>query len=404
MRGLAAGLGRAAGQPPLGVPGPARPPGPPGASKGVPQPSLAAGAALRQRALRGAHPAGPARGAPGWPSPRAGSRRSGLLGVAGLVGSRRGICWHQGPRPRPAPGSSGRPTRPSGRSRSIASARPPGARGADRLVEEAPEVVGGRFSLSLHRCCDMTHRMWPRTDPAHWSSWSPPLGRTSWRYQSTMSGTDFHRTLGHRAASRARSALVTLPVRMGSCMPSMRAIASVRGTPTTSVAVGQCCTVARRAPSTRATRSTRPTCCGWASRWSLCYARDRARNSAMVPVAQSRVLGALPCSLTLPRNRSPRHGLGGGRPGCSRSALAGAGGGLGQGHARPGGGSSALAGAGGRTPGRQSVPRLWPFCASRGGGEVTWQQGRPGCSRSALAGAGGRADRYMHAPAVAVLR
>ena len=43
-------------------------------------------------------------------------------------------------------------------------------------------------------------------------------------------------------------------------------------------------------------------------------------------VAQSPVLGAMPCSLTILRDRSPRHGLVGGRPGCSRCAAAGVGG------------------------------------------------------------------------------
>ena len=50
-----------------------------------------------------------------------------------------------------------------------------------------------------------------------------------------------------------------------------------------------------------------------------------------------------------------------------------------------------------------STPRLWPLCASWGGGEATWRQGRPSCSRSALAGARGSVDMDMQAPPVAVL-
>ena len=70
------------------------------------------------------------------------------------------------------------------------------------------------------------------------------------------------------------------------------------------------------------------------------------------------------------------------------------------------------------------TPRLRLFCRSWGGGKAFRQLARPGCGRSALAGAGekipgskdapavagvrqprlgGRADRYMHTPDVAVL-
>ena len=56
-----------------------------------------------------------------------------------------------------------------------------------------------------------------------------------------------------------------------------------------------------RAPSTRGTRST---CCGWALRWSLCTARERARMSAMVPMTQRPKPGAASCTLIPPINRS----------------------------------------------------------------------------------------------------
>ena len=50
------------------------------------------------------------------------------------------------------------------------------------------------------------------------------------------------------------------------------------------------------------------------------------------------------------------------------------------------------------------TPRLWPFCASQGGGGATWWLWRPSSGRSVLAGAGGRTLGRLHAPAVSFLR
>ena len=47
--------------------------------------------------------------------------------------------------------------------------------------------------------------------------------------------------------------------------------------------------------------------------------------------------------------------------------------------------------------------RLQPFCACRGGRGNTGQAARPGCGRSAHAGAGGRTLGRQRAPDVAVL-
>ena len=54
----------------------------------------------------------------------------------------------------------------------------------------------------------------------------------------------------------------------------------------------------------------------------------------------------------------------------------------------------------GREGGHQAASTSWlqPVCASRGGGEATWQQGRAGCSQSALAGVGGSADKRHARP------
>ena len=54
--------------------------------------------------------------------------------------------------------------------------------------------------------------------------------------------------------------------------------------------------------------------------------------------------------------------------------------------------------------GASNTPRLWPVCARQAGGEATWRWGRPGCSRSVLAEAGGRTPGGQHAPGVAGLR
>ena len=91
--------------------------------------------------------------------------------------------------------------------------------------------------------------------------------------------------------------------------------------------------------------------------------------------------------------------------------------------ARPGCGRSANAGARGRTPGRQhapaqavlrspgregghlagSTPQMRPFCARQGEREDTLQAARHGSGRSTLAGAGGRTPCRQHAPDEAVL-
>ena len=63
------------------------------------------------------------------------------------------------------------------------------------------------------------------------------MGSIPWRYESTTSVTDIHRTRASVAGIEFL-ALVTFPVQMECCMARVWAMASVSGTPTTSVAMG----------------------------------------------------------------------------------------------------------------------------------------------------------------------
>ena len=66
---------------------------------------------------------------------------------------------------------------------------------------------------------------------------------------------------------------------------------------------------------------------------------------------------------------------------------------------------SVCASRGGREGGQGTCrPRPWPFCARRGGREDTGQAARPGCGLSAQAGAGEKLPGRWDAPAAVGLR